>query len=220
MAEDGFDVVTIQDNYYRDCFGKVVFILCGLLGCIGSLVAISTYIYITEPPPVTFKVGDEWRIVKPVSIQEPYLSKGDLVQWVSNVVPHLFDVNFMYMDEQLLQLKKYFTNNGYEVFMNQFKNNIPKNEVAKKKLFVEATLLGAPFILSDSSLTGLIAGRYAWDIQVPIKISYSGLSNENDLLLTLKLTVVRTETIDNLTGVLIHDVIVETGNTGKTVTNG
>lgn len=220
MAEDGFDVVTIQDNFYRDSFRKVVFVLCGLLGCIGSLIAISAYLYLTEPPPVTFKVGDQWRIVKPVSLQEPYLSNGDLLQWVSNVVPQLFDVNFMYLDEQLLQLRKYFTDNGYQVFMNQFKNNVPIDRVLAGKLFVGGAITGAPFIISDSSQNGLLAGRYAWEVQLPVVIDYDGMQREDSKVLTLKLTIVRTETIDNLVGVLIDNVIVEQGYTGKTVTNG
>jgi len=216
MAEEGFDVVTLQDNYYRDSFGRVVFILCSLVVCIASLVAISAYIFLTQPPPVTFKVGKEWRIVAPVQIQEPYLSDADLTQWVSNVLPSLFDVDFMHIDDQLNQLKQYFSQNGFDIFMNQFSNSVDKNLIIKYKLFVHATLTGAPIILSQN----VLLGRYAWWVQIPIVISYSGMRAVNELHMILKLLVVRTEITDNLMGVEIDNVIVVQGNTTKVITNG
>ncbi len=215
MSEQG-EVVTIQDNYYRDCFGKVVFILCSLLASIGALVGISIYIFISAPPPFYFQVGDQWRIVSAVQVREPYLSDGDLLQWVSNVAPRLFSVDFLNIDEQLEALKPYFTDSGYQVFLNQFNNNVKRDSVMTNKLFVHATLTGAPIILVQN----VVAGRYAWWVQFPISIGYDGIKPEPVTNLRLKVLVVRTEITNNLMGVQIDNMIVERNPDNQIISNG
>lgn len=215
MAEEEFTIVTIEDNYYRDCFSRVLFIIGCLVASIAALVAISAYILFTEPPPVTFKVAEEWRIVPPVDIQEPYLSEGDLLQWVADVVPRLFDVDFLHIDDQLNQLKQYFTDNGYQVFLNQFNNNVDRDKLQSGKMFATDEITGAPIILNQ----GLLSGRYAWWVQIPINISYAGMETIPSSSIKLTLLVVRTETSNSLNGVAIDNVLVEKGNDATIVSN-
>ena len=165
---------------------------------------------------MTFKVDSEWRIQAPVDIQEPYLSEGELMQWVSNAVSRFFVVDFLHMDEQLANLKGLFTDNGYQVFLNQFNNIIDRTQVITDKLFVSNEITGAPILTNE----GLMSGRYAWFVQIPIKITYSGFKEAPSKLIKLTLWVVRTDTSDNLTGVAIDNVIVENGNGMMTVSNG
>lgn len=216
MAEEDFTVVTIEDNYYRDCFGRVLFIGASLLASIAALFAMVIYVYLTEPPPVTFKVGDDWRIVAPVDIQEPYLSEGELLQWVSDTLPKLFKVDFLHVDDQLSDLKPYFTENGYQIFLSQFNNNIDRNRLQTGKLFVTTEITEAPVILNQ----GLLSSRYAWWVQIPINIGYAGMEVVPSVAVTLKFLIVRTETSNNLTGVAIDNVVVEKGNSSRTVNNG
>ncbi|HTM63391.1 MAG TPA: DotI/IcmL/TraM family protein [Gammaproteobacteria bacterium] len=208
MAEEGVTVVTLQDNFYRDSFGKVIFIIGCLSVSILFLAAISIYIFTHKPPPTTFRVAEEWRVMAPVPIQQPYLSSPDLLQWVSEVVPGLFDLDFLNMDSELEDAKKYFTKNGYQIYLNQLQNYADKDMVRTYKMFVHGEPSGAPTILNQ----GVLSGRYAWWVQIPVKISYAGSRDMIDNTLTLQVLVVRTETTDNLTGILIDNLIVEKGN--------
>ncbi len=216
MAEEEFTIVTIEDNYYRDCFSRVLFIIGCLVASIAALVAISVYILFTEPPPVVFKVANEWRIVAPVDIQEPYLSEGEILQWVADVVPKLFDVDFLHVDDQLAQLKQYFTENGYQVFINQFNNNVDRDKLQTGKMFATAEITGSPIIVNQ----GTLSGRYAWWVQIPINIGYAGMETIPSSSIKLTLLVVRTETSNNLNGVAIDNVLVEKGNDSTIVSNG
>lgn len=216
MAEEEFTIVTIEDNYYRDCFSRVLFIIGCLVASIVALVAISLYIVFTEPPPVTFKVAEDWRILAPVDIQEPYLSEGDILQWIADVVPRLFDVDFLHIDDQLTQLKPFFTDNGYQVFINQFNNNVDRDKLQTGKMFATDEITGAPVILNQ----GILSGRYAWWVQIPINISYAGMETIPSSSIKLTLLVVRTETSNSLTGVAIDNVLVEKGNDATIVSNG
>lgn len=215
MAEEEFTIVTIEDNYYRDCFSRVLFIIGCLVASIAALIALSLYIVFTEPPPVTFGVASDWRILAPVDIQEPYLSEAELLQWVADVVPKLFDVDFLHVDDQLAALNQYFTENGYQVFLNQFNNNVDRDKLQTGKMFATNEITGAPIILNN----GILSGRYAWWVQIPINISYAGMETIPSSSIKLTLLVVRTETSNNLNGVAIDNVLVEKGNDSTIVSN-
>ena len=205
MAEEELHVVKLLDNYYRDSFGRVMFIIVGMVISIGMLAAISIYIYLNKPPPVTFRVASDWRVVAPVPIQEKYLSEADLLQWVSNVIPGSFDLSFLHMDEQLGSIKKYFTDAGYEIFLNQLNNYVDKTELQTNKMFSRGEPMAAPIIKRQ----GELAGRYAWWVEMPVSISYAGMRSMPTVEIKMNILVVRAETTNNLTGILIDNVIVE-----------
>lgn len=205
MAEEGMDVVRLEDNYYRDSFGKVVFVIICIFLSIFFLAGISIYIFMNQPPPTTFRVAEEWRVVAPVPVQQPYLAEPDMLQWVSEVVPSLFNVDFAYMSGQVADVKKYFTDNGYQIYLNQLNNYADSKVVEANKLFVRGTPTRAPIILNQ----GVLSGRYAWWVQIPVNISYAGAVETPDVRLTLQVLIVRTDTTNNLTGILIDNVIVE-----------
>lgn len=204
MAEEGLGIVSLEDNYYRDSFGKVIFIIICIVLSLLFLVGISVYIFMNQPPPTTFRVAEEWRVVAPVPVQQPYLPEPDMLQWVSEVVPRLFDVDFLHIEEQVTDAKKYFTDNGYQIYLNQLKNYADDKTVDAGKLFVRAAPTRAPVILNQ----GVLSGRYAWWVQIPLNISYAGAVEKPEVGLTLQVLVVRTDTTNNLTGILIDNVIV------------
>lgn len=205
MAEEGLNVVSIQENFYRDSFGKVVFVIGCVFLSIVFLGAVSLYIFMNRPPPITFRVADEWRVVAPVPIQQPYLSNPEMLQWVSDVFPRVFDLDFLRIDTQLADVKKYFTDNGYQIYLNQLKNYADKNMVQVNRMFVHAEPTRAPVIVNQ----GVLSGRYAWWVQMPVIISYAGMKEKPDAYLSMQVLVVRTDTTNNLTGILIDNVIVE-----------
>lgn len=205
MAEEGMDVVRLEDNYYRDSFGKVVFVIICIFLSIFFLAGISIYIFMNQPPPTTFRVAEEWRVVAPVPVQQPYLAEPDMLQWVSEVVPSLFNVDFAHMSGQVAEVKKYFTDNGYQIYLNQLNNYADSKVVEANKLFVRGAPTRAPIILNQ----GVLSGRYAWWVQIPVNISYAGAVETPDVRLTLQVLIVRTDTTNNLTGILIDNVIVE-----------
>ncbi len=211
MAEEELSVVKLHDNFYRDSFGRVIFVIVFAVLSIALLVSVSVYLYISKPPPVTFRVAEGWRVVTPVPIQEPYLASADVLQWVSNVLPSSFNTGYMHIDEQIDNAKKYFTDNGYQVFLSQFANYIDKDTMTAYKMFSRGAPTGAPTVLNQ----GVLSGRYAWWVQIPIDIAFNGMRDLPAVSLKMTVLVVRAETTNNLTGILIDNVIVENVGVGN-----
>lgn len=216
MAEEELTVVRLLDNYYRDSFERIVMIAGCVLVAICCLLAIIIYNYLQKPVPVTFLVAPEMRVQLPkeyLDLSQEYPSESELLQWVSEVIPQVFRVDFMHWDEQVLASQPYFTANGYQVFINQLNNYASKNFLQLRKLFTNCTPLGAPVILDKRD----IGGHFAWRIQIPVQIGYAGAQNELPVDLRIVINLIRSAAANSLSGVLIDDVVIEKGQTSTLV---
>jgi intracellular multiplication protein IcmL len=196
--------VELEDNFYRDSFTKVILIFISLVVGILLTIAMSVYVHMHKPSPKVFPVGDEWRILPPVPVDQPYLSSAELTQWVIDAASRMFVFNFTQYDDQLKASKSFFTDDGWQIFLNQLNIYANNNKVLTEKMFVSGVPSGAPIIVNE----GLQSGRYVWLVQMPLDLSYSwaGTPRSHTQTLTLQLTVVRVPTLDNLSGVAIDNV--------------
>ncbi len=198
--------VRIREAFYRDSFGKVILIMISFLVAIGLLVSVSVYLYLNKPKPVTFLISDEWRVQPAIPLDQPYLSDSDVLQWVNDAIRNAFIYDFYQYNDQLKKATQFFTPDGWKVFLNQLNIYVNYNNVQSYKMFVNAAPTGAPYILNK----GLLSGRYAWWVQMPINITYVNGQPPNRAL-TLQILVVRVSTLNNLSGVGIDNVIVAKG---------
>lgn len=204
MSEDELQTVTLHDNFYRDSFNKVIMLITCILAAIVLLASFSIYLYIEKPRPVTFYVNDGFRVQPKVSLEDPYVSAPDMLQWVNDVFSKVFNLDFIHYDEQLSAVRQYFTADGWRVFLNQVNNYASKDMVVNGRLFVTATPTGAPAIFRKQVLTG----RYIWQVNVPLSITYTGGVSVRTNTMTLQVLVVRVPTDNNLSGLAIDNVIV------------
>lgn len=196
--------ITLKDHFYQDSFNKVLTIIVSIVIAIVLLLGLVVYVYMQKPTPVHFVVGNEWRVQPDVPINSPYLSTADVVQWVSEVLPQAFHFDFVNYNNQLQDASRFFTDDGWKVFLNQLNIYANYNNVQSYKLFIAGTPAGAPYILNQ----GLLSGRYAWWVQLPMTITYKGLNPQPEKDITLQVLVVRVPTLNNLSGVGIENVIV------------
>lgn len=215
MAEEE-TLLSLRDDYYRDSIAKVIFLIGCMIAAIGILIAACLYLYFNKPAPIAFPVDKEWRIQPPVPLNQPYLSRPDLLQWVSDVVEKVFVIDFVNYNDQLQTAMPYFTTDGWKVFLNQLNIYANYNNVQAYKMFIKATPTGAPIVRQE----GLLSGKYAWWVQMPINLSYAGYEKAYKQPLTLQILVVRVSTLNNLAGVGIDNVIVSSKNTGTLSVNG
>jgi hypothetical protein len=56
----------------------------------------------------------------------------------------------------------------------------------------------------------LLSGRYAWWVGMPIRVTFKGVGVKPDQKLSLQVLVARVPTTENLDGVAIDNIIVDT----------
>ena len=211
--EEETGTLDLRDGFYRDSIGKVVFVLVSMGLSVFIIVCLSAYLLLNKPAPIVFPVEAEMRVMKPVPLNQPYLSTPDMLQWVADVFPQAFTLDFNHYNDQLQKYSQYFTTSGWEAFVNQLNIYANYNNVQAYKLFVTATPSSAPYVLRDGVLPD--SGKYGWWVQVPVTIKYDGFKPPPAVNMTFQLLVVRVPTLNNLTGVGIENVIQAPATTGN-----
>jgi intracellular multiplication protein IcmL len=196
--------IEIKNDFYRDSLGKVLLIILSLVLAATLLTGLVLFMYFNKPAPISFTVGNEWRVKDPVPLNDAYLPTPDLLQWTSDVLRQIFVFDFNHYSDQLKSASQYFTPTGWAAFLNHLNIYANYNNVQNGKLFINAIPEGAPFILNQ----GLLSGRYGWWVQMPVKLNYEGLTRLPSVTLTLQLLLVRIPTDNNLSGVGIDNIIV------------
>lgn len=197
-------VVTLQEQYYRDGVNLLWGILIGLGVVFIFLLVCLFLLYFEKPRPVVFPVGEENRIQREAPLNQPYLTESALLQWVATVIPKVFTYDFVNIESQLKNANPYFTDNGWKVFVNQLNIYAKYNNVQNSRVFINGSLGGAPYILNQGSLSG----RYGWWVSVPLKLSFRK-ETRSEKILSLQILIVRVPTKNNLFGVGIENMIVQ-----------
>ena len=204
MALDALQVIRLRNDFYRDGFHKILLGLGMILLAIILLVAMSLYLFLGKGGGVDVACDNEWRIVPPVPLNQPYLKTADLIQWVSTVLPTVFTYDFINYKDQLNANTPNFTGTGWSKLLEVLNNYEVYNAVTQAKLFVNGSAGGAPFILNQ----GLLSGKYGWWVQMPINLGYSSYERKYTQPITLQVLVIRIPTLNNLYGVAIDNVVV------------
>ena len=205
MPEEQTELVTLRADFYRDRFKMILLLVALTGGIIVLVIALSIYLYVVKPPPITFPVSNGWRVQPTVALDQPYHTTSDILQWVSDAIPRVFQYDFNHYEDQLRANSHYFTEEGRRVFLNQLSNYVDNNVLQKNRLFVQPVPTGAPYILNQ----GLLSGRYGWWVQMPILLSYIGNIPLVPQKLNLQVLVVRVPTVNNLFGVAINNIVVQ-----------
>jgi intracellular multiplication protein IcmL len=208
MAEE-LQVVRLRNDFYRDGFAKIMLGLTMILTAIILLVAVSVYIYVAKPQPILFATDNDWRILPPVPVDQPYLKRPDLLQWVSDALSDAFTYDFINYRTQQPDYEHYFTPNGWKRFSDLISIYAPYTSVINTKLFVTAAPAGAPFVLNE----GALEGRFGWWVQLPMEIRYTNYERSYIQPLVVQVLVLRVPTLNNLYGVGIDNIIVVTSKT-------
>ncbi len=205
QANDGLVTVHLRDDFYRDGFRMVLLSLGMVVTATALLIIVSLYFFLHQVLPITFPVYEDWRVQADVPLDRPYIRTPDLLQWVSTVLPKVFSYDFVNYDMQLKNAVSSFTSDGW-IKYNELLNAIAsKAEITNKKLFLTATMAGAPVVLNQ----GIIEGQYAWWVQMPINVRYSGVERNDatETKYTIQVLLVRVSTLNNLDGISIGNII-------------
>jgi intracellular multiplication protein IcmL len=204
MVGEELQVIRLKNDFYRDGFKKMMLALGVIITAVSLLIATSFYLFFAKPSPINFATDDEWRILPPIPLEKPYLSTANLLQWVSETFSTVFNFDFLNYAKKQGAYQPYFTENGWKKYNELLNFYVPINSVLRSKSVVVGALNGGPFIVNQ----GLLARRYAWWVQLPVNINFSGYDRSYTQPLILQALVVRVPTLNNLSGVAIENLVI------------
>ena len=203
VAEDatGLGKVVIRNEFYRDGYRSLLrlSLLQGLviLGLLGGMYFV---IQVHQPENRYFATTEDGRLVPMVALNEPNLSTPALMSWVAQAATEVMTFGFNDYRRRLQESSRNYTRRGWESFTGALQRSRIIEMVEANQQVVTAAPQGAPIVVSE----GLVAGRYQWEVQLPLVLTYqSGARTRTDKLL-VTIVVVRVPRLESPNGVGIE----------------
>ncbi len=201
--DDALELIRLRNNFYRDNYRKVVTALLVALIAIIVLVCGIVYLVMDRPAPTYFATTDSGNIIPIVPLDRPMVNDQTVLRWATTAAVSAYTFNFLNYREQLQSASKYFTQDAWQGYLTKLKDSGNLDSVIKRQLIVTAVPGGAPVIENE----GLLSGRYAWRIQMPLLATYQSSSDtkySNPLLVTI--LIVRVSTTVSPDGIAIAQI--------------
>jgi intracellular multiplication protein IcmL len=202
----GLAKVVVRNEFYRDGYRNLLRLALiqslVIIGLIGVLFAI---VQSRQPENRFFATTEDGRLVPMVPLNEPNLSAPALMSWTAQAATEVMTFGFNDYRRRLQEASRNFTRRGWESFTQALQRSRIIEMVEASQQVVTAAPKGAPIIVSE----GLSAGRYQWQIQMPLVLTYqSGSRTRSDSLL-VTLVVVRVPRLESSNGVGIEQWIAQ-----------
>lgn len=209
MAEDALAAVTLRNKFYRDGQRKMMLIL--LISALANLILAAMLIFIVKHPPAPkyFATSINGRITPLFALNEPNQSDSAVLQWANQAAIAAFTYNFVNYRSELQASSGFFTSEGWTQFLTALEDSNNLDAVKAKKLIVSAVATRAPIILQK----GMLNGRYAWRVQMPILVTYQSASEFSQQNSVVTMLISRVSTLNSPRGIGIAQFVVGPAST-------
>ena len=197
----GLGKVVVRNEFYRDGYRSLLrlSLLQGVV-ILALLGAMYFVIQIHQPENRYFATTEDGRLVPMVPLNEPNLSQPALMSWVAQAATEVMTFGFNDYRRRLQESSRNFTRRGWESFTGALQRSRIIEMVEARQQVVTAAPQGAPIVVSE----GLVAGRYQWEVQLPLVLTYqAGAQTRTDKLL-VTIIIVRVPRLESPNGVGIE----------------
>lgn len=202
----GLGAVVVRNEFYRDGYRKLVTIAqIQAVVIIGLVLAMFYVISVNQPENRYFATTDDGRLVPMVALNEPNLSTPALMSWTAQAATEVMTFGFNDYRRRLQEASRNFTKVGWASFTTALEKSRIIESVEANQQVVTAAPRSAPVLVSE----GLVNGRYQWQIELPMIVTYqAGATTRADNLL-VTLLVVRVSKLESPNGVGIEQWVAQ-----------
>lgn len=201
----GLELVRFRNYFYRDGYrsGMTALLMSMALNLI--LITVTTILLFSKTPPVYFATQTDGSLVKIQPLEMPMVDQNMLITWATRAAVASYSFNFLDWQNDLQNSQQYFTSSGFNNFVDALKSSGNLDTVVAKRLVVQATVVDVPRIVQQ----GIIKGRYAWKIQIPMLVKYISASEELRQPILVTMLIARVPTTQKPEGIAIAQFVVE-----------
>ena len=207
MAQDSLEMVRMRNQFYRHNYSKMVMTVLMLVVAVIIMLSMFFWLFTHQPKPVYFATRSDGSLIKLTNLNEPNMPDSAVLQWAANAAVAANTYDFSNYRSALQQSQKYFTVSGWQEFLAALKRSNNLDTVLAKKLMVTTVVTGAPVVKQQ----GEIRGTYAWQIQLPMVLTYQSASEKFNQKVLVSLLVVRVTELDNPQGLGINQWVATAG---------
>ena len=169
------------------------------------LTILLVYFNIVRLKPNYYATTTSGDIIPLQTLSEPVVSDNYLTQWAALTTRAVFNLDFVHLQQNLEESKKYFTSGGWNSFIAALNKSGVSKLIRDKKLMTSAVITKTPVILNKS----VIAARYSWLVQMPVLVTYTSASESVKKSLIATLMIRRVPVLGASQGIQIANIILQ-----------
>lgn len=208
MQMPGGPLVTVvtRNEFYRDGFRKMINLaIFEAIIIVGLIMALIVYINNSKAEDRYFATTADGRIMQLIPLDRPNMSQAALMSWVSQAATDVMTFGFHDYVKQLQGASRHFTKTGWDTFTQALQRARIVESVQAQQQVVTAVPRSAPVLLK----AGVLGGKYRWQVQLPISVTYKSATDGRTDNLLLTLIIERVSALENPNGVGIEQWIAE-----------
>jgi len=196
--------VIVRNEFYRDGYRTLLRVAVIEAMIILALVgAMYFVIQVHQPENRYFATTEDGRLVPMVALSEPNLSVPALMSWSAQAATEVMTFGFNDYKRRLQQASRNFTRLGWVSFTSALEKSRIIEMVEANGQVVSAAPASAPILISE----GIVNGRYQWQVQVPLVVTYQAGSSVRDDRMLVTLLLVRVPKLESPNGIGIEQWI-------------
>ncbi len=196
--------IKAANDYHKDSTGYLYFIIVVQLAVIAALVGSLYFLWLQRPEPTYFAATQDGKIFRIDNLDRPYLNLKQLNQWAVEAAVASYTFDFVNWQSNLNDVKEYYTENGYKRYLQALSNAGTIDTIRSKQLVSSAVATGAPVINKEGRDQN--TGRYFWEVQIPMLVTYQSASEVIPARLLVTLTVFRVPVTESPKGIGIESI--------------
>jgi intracellular multiplication protein IcmL len=206
QALKGLGSVVIRNEFYRDGYRSLLKVAVIEAMIILGLIAIMFYVvHIHQPENRYFATTEDGRLVPMVALNEPNLSTPALMSWTAQAATEVMTFGFHDYRRRLQEASRNFTRVGWASFTSALEKSRIIEMVEANQQVLTAAPRSAPVLVKE----GLVNGRYQWQVELPIVVTYQAGSQTRADNLLLTLLIVRVPKLESPNGVGIEQWVAQ-----------
>ncbi len=144
-----------------------------------------------------------------ILLNEARVTHKSIINWTTDAVNSIYNLDFLEYEKQLMLSKKYFTDEGYSKFEDNLIQNKVIDKIIEEKKIVKMVVSGTPIIVSENIYGSQdIMGNKYWQMRVPVIVTTeSGRTEVASGYVNLMIVFQATD--DNPSGFYISQIVSE-----------
>lgn len=192
-----------RSAYSRERFIFLLRTLYLSLGLIAVLTVANVYLAVRPVKERYFAKDPLGGIRELVPLDNPIQSQNEMLAWATGAVSSAFSLSFGNIQQQLQDVRFNFTEPGWKGFQEALRGRGVLDAVINNKFVSTAVPTAAPVVVQQ----GLIEGKYAWRIEIPMIVTYEAASGRASSSFLVEATIIRRPETENPRGLGIQSIL-------------
>jgi intracellular multiplication protein IcmL len=173
------------------------------LGVIAVLTIANVYLAVRPVQERYFAKDPLGGLRELVPLEKPIQSQNEMLAWATGAISSAFTLSFGNIQPQLQDARFNFTEPGWKGFQEALRSRGVLDAIINNKFVSTAVPTAAPVVVQQ----GLIEGKYAWRIEIPMIVTYESASGRASSSFLVEATIIRRPESENPRGLGIQSIV-------------